>query len=181
MGTDNTWGGRSWRNLIAEALRVLGQDLSNTSVLELGFRDGSMSFAFARRGATVVGAEINAESVTKATTSARRLHLPVTFMHYDGSPDNVPGRYDVVFTKSVLVLTDLAQILPAIDRKLNPGGRILFIKTGPAPHLCVLLDTCSEHRAHTQACGTSRSRILNRSDRNSVTCTLLRADYRPCT
>lgn len=130
MGTDNTWGGRSWRNLIAEALRVLGQDLSNTSVLELGFRDGSMSFAFASRGATVVGAEINAESVTQATMSAQRLSLPVTFMHYDGSPDNVPGRYDVVFTKSVLVLTDLAQILPAIDRKLNPGGRIVFIENG---------------------------------------------------
>jgi SAM-dependent methyltransferase len=128
------WGGRAWRRLLKEAFHsYIGTDLTGCKVLELGFRDGSMCFLFAKLGANVIRLETDTESVRNAAASAIRFGLAerTTFLSYDGDLDAVShGAFDLVFTKSVLVLTDLRKILPAIDRKLKHDGRFVFIENG---------------------------------------------------
>ncbi len=115
------WGGSAWNHFVSLALEYMG-DLRGKSVLELGFHDGQMSREFARRGATVTALEILERPVTE--------HPGVTFLRYDGNLDSVEGQYDFVFTKSVLVVTDIDAMLPAIKRKLSTGGRVVFIENG---------------------------------------------------
>lgn len=119
------WGGRAWRRLLTEALQFIGTDISGLRVLEIGFRDGHISRHFARLGAEVIGVETHEESVINAAPAAG-----VTFIHYTGNLDEIHGTFDLIFTKSVLVLTDLGIMLPAIDRKLRQGGRVVFIENG---------------------------------------------------
>lgn len=117
----HVWGGRAWTRLVDTALMEMG-DLTGKRVLELGFHDGTMSREFARRGAQVTALEVRDVAVAPCAG--------VTFRRYSGDLDEIGGAFDVVFTKSVLVLTDLATMLPAICRKLAPGGRVVFIENG---------------------------------------------------
>lgn len=131
------WGGRTWNRLIATALNFAG-DLTGQTVLELGFRTGEMSCEFARRGARVTGVDVKEDYVREArfTAAQYRLTAQTTFKTYSGDLASVPGVYDLVFTKSVLVLTDLSVMLPAIAQKLRPDGRVIFIENG-AGNRCV--------------------------------------------
>ena len=99
-------------------------DVAGKSVLEIGFHDGEMARAFADRGAVVTAVEINPESYKSV-----RPHPNVNFILYDGNLDAIPGAFDFVFTKSVLVASGL-EILPAIRCKLKPTGRVVFIENG---------------------------------------------------
>lgn len=118
------WGGRAWKRFVDLALQSMG-DLHGKTVLEIGFHDGELSREFARRGATVTALEIRRDSWEKVRQAEN-----VSFLHYSGDLDSIPGTYDYVFTKSVLVTTDLLQMIPAIKRKLKPSGRVVFIENG---------------------------------------------------
>lgn len=120
----HVWGGRAWTRLVDAALTEMG-NLDGKSVLELGFHDGAMAREFARRGALVTALEVSRKSfdgVERTPGIAYRL--------YDGNLDEIAGTYDFVFTKSVLVLTELEAVMPAICRKLRPGGCAVFIENG---------------------------------------------------
>lgn len=117
----HVWGGNAWNSLVCIALEAMGE-LEGKSVLELGFNDGSMAREFARRGAQVTALEVREVNVEP--------HPGVTFIHYDGNLDTIQGAYDFVFTKSVLVLTDIERTIPAICRHLKPNGRAVFIENG---------------------------------------------------
>jgi 2-polyprenyl-3-methyl-5-hydroxy-6-metoxy-1,4-benzoquinol methylase len=118
------WGGRAWQGFVREAFEYIS-DLRGKRALEIGFRGGEISQHFAERGAEVVSVETDVDCVARA-----RPPNGVSYRHYSGNLDEIEGSFDLVFTKSVLVLTDLDVILPAINRKLAPDGRVVFIENG---------------------------------------------------
>lgn len=140
----NMWGGNAWHELVDRALDFIGP-LDGKHVLELGYRDGRMSCAFAHRGARVTGLEISAASISLANQRAASLGLSqqTEFLAYNGDLSSVPGQFDVVFTKSVLVLTDLAAMLPAIREKLRSGGRFAFVENADGGPLLRLARCCT--------------------------------------
>ena len=124
-----TWGGWAWKSAARDAWHWMG-DLKCLRVLELGFRSGNISRLFARKGAVVTGVETDAGSVAPAQAAADLEELNCRFLSYSGNLDQVPGEFDIVFSKSVLVLTDIDEFVKAIHRKLAPGGRIVCIENG---------------------------------------------------
>jgi protein-L-isoaspartate O-methyltransferase len=91
-----------------------------------------MSVFFALFGATVTGVETNERFVVKAQAEARKFGVSdrVKFLHYDGSLDIFgDGRFDLIFTKSVLVAVPrLEEFLWEMRNKLRSGGRIVFVE-----------------------------------------------------
>jgi SAM-dependent methyltransferase len=140
----NTWGGSAWNGLLRDAFEFIGP-VNGQRVLELGFRDGQIACAFASLGAHVTGLELYSGHVRAAQERAEILAVSeqTDFRVYDGNLATVPGEFDVVFTKSVLVTTDLPVMLTAIRGKLRPGGRFAFIENANGGPLRWLLRYCT--------------------------------------
>ena len=128
---DMNWfvGWRAWawspavRHLVGAPERFRGK-----RVLELGFRTGKMSCYFALLGAKVEGVDLPDCQPEPANNLARELGVAdrVSFRTYDGDLAGLEaGRWDFVFTKSVLVVLPVDQAAPAIGRLLAPGGQYL--------------------------------------------------------
>ncbi len=130
------WGGRPWKTHVESALRELEaqRPIRGSRVLDIGTRHGEMAMLFAMLGAKVTGIDINQEPLEGARRTAESLGLTsqVEFLKYDGDLDIFPDEsFDVVFTKSVLVLVPhMQQFLQQISAKLRPGGQIVFIENG---------------------------------------------------
>jgi len=129
------WGGRGWERLLRRAIDAL-QDpggIEGKSVLEVGPRYGKMAVLFALLGARVTAVDVSEVSLAVAREEARRWNVEdIDFIAYDGNLDIFPdGAFDIVFTKSVLVVVpNLEAFLLSINRKLKPGGRVVFLENG---------------------------------------------------
>lgn len=128
-----SWGGEACENLAREAFRsFIGNDLTGLRVLEIGAREGKMCLLFALLGADVTGVDVDGAYFPRARTEADRLGLShrVRFQEYDGDPASLKGEpYDLVFTKSVLLLvSDLERFMERLAARLKPGGKVVFIE-----------------------------------------------------
>jgi SAM-dependent methyltransferase len=160
-GYMKTWGGKAWRRFIDEAFAYLG-DLEGKHVLELGFGDGSICREFALRGAAqVTGVDLDQRHL--ATAGANTQGLPVTFFSYNGDLKTVTGSFDVIFTKSVLVATDLEHMLEGIRERLKPGGRFAFIENGRGGLLGRAIRYCVRGSRHRMSYFTQKHIDLIRS------------------
>ncbi|HKE23426.1 MAG TPA: methyltransferase domain-containing protein [Bryobacteraceae bacterium] len=94
------------------------------SVLDLGSRDGAMASYFQSLGASVQAADIKDPELEAISRRG------IDCFKVDPLWDELPrGRYDFVFTKSVLVRhPDLDAALINIRRALRPGGEYLAVE-----------------------------------------------------
>jgi SAM-dependent methyltransferase len=126
------WGGSAWRGLTGRAVEQMG-DLHGKRVLEIGTRSGRMATYFALAGADVVGIDVTdgfEEAARDFATS--RGATSVEFIRDDGQLGSIQGRtFDVVFTKSVLVIVEeRLEYLGRIHSLLGPDGLIVAIENG---------------------------------------------------
>lgn len=160
------WGGPTWVDQVRRGLEWLGP-LDGLRILEVGAREGGMSLLFARMGATVVGVDIDEQALSVARDRARSAGITdrARFELRSGAPDDLPRGFDLVFTKSVLVLArDLAGSAAAIHNVLEPGGRLLAIENarGPFPyHLARMIVRRSTHPHGARYFTKSRLAELN--------------------
>lgn len=130
LETHVEWGGRTWVEQVRRGLDWLGP-LDGLRILEVGAREGGMSVLLGRMGAEVVGIDLDERWLSVARDRARAAGLEerVRFELRSGDPADLPSGFDVVFTKSVLVLTpDLAAIAEGLHRVLVPSGRLLAVE-----------------------------------------------------
>ena len=138
------WGGPVWAAQVQRGLTWVG-DLTGLRVLEIGSRYGGMATRLALLGAQVTGLEVSNEPLerARATAAAYGMSDRVRFDVYSGDPRDLPRGYDVVFSKSTLVLMpDLDMAIAGITASLGVGGRLLLIENarGPLPvHLARML------------------------------------------
>jgi len=140
------WGGRAWAHLCRHAIQYL-DDLHGKTLLEIGPHYGRMSVCFALLGAKVIGIETSAADLKEAEAEARRwgVEANVSFVHYDGDLDHCQAlnelEFDVIFTKSVLVLfgDSLFGYLQKLDRKLKTSGRCVFLENRYGGMICSAL------------------------------------------
>jgi SAM-dependent methyltransferase len=122
------WRPRLWgpavRWLLGDAARFRGK-----RVLEIGSRTGRMACLFGLLGAEVLGVDLPGVSLDGARREAERWGVGdrVRFLNYDGDPATLPeGKFDFVFTKSVLVLIpDRERFLPALAARMRESGELL--------------------------------------------------------
>lgn len=142
------WGGAAWKRLTAQALGWMG-DLTGCRVLDLGTRSGRMSCLFAELGATVRGLDVSATAFAEAEALANELGVAdrVMFETYSGDLHQLPSRsFDIVFTKSVLVLfEDLDAAWAELSRSLTQRGRIVALENMRGPSLMHLLRMIGRH------------------------------------
>lgn len=138
------WGGPVWVAQVERGLRWLG-GVRGATVLDLGCRFGGMTILFARLGATVTGVDVDRRVVDEARlrADAAGVGRSTRFECRSGDPEDLPRGFDIVFAKSVLVLSpDLSSSVLGIAHALNPGGRTLVIENarGPLPiHLARMI------------------------------------------
>lgn len=124
------WGGATWLSQVEAGLRWLG-DPGGLRILEIGARYGAMAVYFARRGAHVTGLDVDAKALERARDRAIQARVldRTAFQAYSGNPADLPVGFDVVFSKSTLVLVqDLESMAQGIARSLVPGGRLLAVE-----------------------------------------------------
>jgi len=129
------WGGWPWRRLVRLALEgFIGRDLTGLDVLDIGTRRGKMACLFSLLGARVVGIDKTPGFEEEARAEAERLGIAdrVEFILTDGTLGALAGRrFDLVFTKSLLILVpNLPDFVKGINGLLKPGGRVCFIENG---------------------------------------------------
>ena len=105
-------------------------------VLDLGCRYGKMSCWFAAQGATVTGLDLNPKVIEIAVAERAKWGIGedrLSFATYDGNVAALPGQYDLVFTKGVLVVMGpLPDALRAISNLLRPAGEYLAVENAAA-------------------------------------------------
>ena len=131
------WGGPVWADQVQHGLDWLGA-LRGLRILEIGTRFGGMATLFALRGADVTALDINADAfeVARATSRRHGVEGRVRYEVYSGDPQDLPDGFDVVFSKSTLVLmTDIDAAMKGIAASLVDGGRLLAVENarGPLP------------------------------------------------
>lgn len=128
------WGGSAWERLVRIGLvDYLGSDLEGKRILEIGARFGRMSCLFGLLGATVTGIDIHEECLEIACAEARRLGVDsqVQFAKYSGDLGVITQKFDIAFSKSVLVVVpDMTALLSKTAQLLNKDGRVVFIENG---------------------------------------------------
>lgn len=148
------WGGHAWKSLTCLAITdFLGTDnLRDKRLLDIGARDGKMSLLFARLGARVTGIDVCDAEFELARSEARRLHVEETteFVKYDGCLSFLPKQsFDIVFTKSVLVLIeDLESFAAQISEVLKPDGRVVLIENARGNVFHQLFRSIRDRRWH---------------------------------
>jgi SAM-dependent methyltransferase len=119
-------------------------------LLDLGCRYGKMSCYFASLGALVDGVDIEEGSLQKARELAGELGLAeqVNFWRYNGNALELPkGKYDFVFTKSVLVVMGtLENSLQGIAQALKHDGEYLAVENLAGGRLLALVRAKIVHR-----------------------------------
>lgn len=129
------WGKGAWARLVRSGIEgYLGGDLSGLNILGFGARYGRMSCLFALLGARVTGIDIHEGCLKKARAEARAFGVAsqTEFIQYDGNLESfAQGAYDVVFSKSVLVLVkNMPAAVRGLRRLLRDKGRFVFIENG---------------------------------------------------
>lgn len=130
------WGGAPWLRQVQHGLAWIG-DVSSLRVLELGTRRGRMATWFGLQGATVLGLDVDEAPLVDARrfAAANGVGERVTFGTHSGDPRELPTGFDLIFSKSVVVLMDVEVAAAGMARALNPLGRILLVENarGPLP------------------------------------------------
>lgn len=131
------WGGRAWSRQVAVGINWLGA-VDGLRLLEIGTRFGGMAVWFAIHGAHVTALDVTDVTFADARRRARSNGVAdrIEFLTYSGQPHDLPVGFDVIFTKSTLVLMgDMTLVAGAIASSLIPGGRLLAIENarGPLP------------------------------------------------
>jgi tRNA (mo5U34)-methyltransferase len=109
------------------ALAELPDDLSGSTVLDIGGNCGGVAIAFARRGARATVLEVDDDYIKQGKFLASVLHLPVTFRR--GVVYDVPslGKYDYVVFYGLIY--HLRHPLLALDMVRAVTGRRMFLST----------------------------------------------------
>lgn len=129
------WGGRAWEEQVAAGIDWLGS-VDGLRVLEIGTRYGGMATWFATRGAEVTALDVSEKTFPEARARAQSFGVGdrVRFDTYSGRPADLPTGFDVVFTKSTLVLMGgMDEVAPSIAASLVPGGRLLAVENAHGP------------------------------------------------
>jgi SAM-dependent methyltransferase len=119
-----------------DAIELAGPgDVRGKSLLHLQCHFGMDTLSWARRGATVTGADFSAEAIKAARALASEMGIAATFVHsnlYDLS-QHLEGQFDVVFTSHGVLgwLPDLAGWARVIAHFLKPGGRFSIVEVHP--------------------------------------------------
>lgn len=120
-------------------LRVLDEKLLSRpawagrelDVLDVGTGRGRFGLHLARRGARVVGVDLNPDMIELAGARAAELGLDDRFQVREGSAEELAvhgiGRFDLVLCMELFDhLPDLSRVLSEMHRALRPGGRLAF-------------------------------------------------------
>ena len=114
----------------AEIARVLPDDLSGKSVLDVGCNAGFYAVEAKRRGAArVLGVDSQRHQVRQASFVARALGLPIEFRRmsvYDLSPETV-GIFDV--TLALGLVYHLKHLVQGLERLYSVTGELLILET----------------------------------------------------
>jgi len=112
------------------------QDISGKRALDVGCGIGDLSFVLAKRGAHVIGVELDAQKVTDATTIAQRWHFEdLRFIAGDVTKiDQMNlGQFDAIFCLALLEhIKDDVSLLKQLQTMLRPGG--FFLLEVPSAH-----------------------------------------------
>lgn len=103
-------------------------------VIDVGAGLGAVSFFFARRGASVVSVDTSLDRLRLLRRRAREAGCADGIVAVVAQAEALPfrsGSVPAVFSKSVLIHTDLSRALPEIERVLAPGGRAAIDEPGP--------------------------------------------------
>jgi len=110
-------------------------DVRGKTLLHLQCHFGMDTIRWARRGATVTGADFSAPAVEAARALAARMDVPATFVHSDvyALPSQLAGAFDVVFTSHGVLgwLPDLDRWAEVIAHFLAPGGIFYIVEVHP--------------------------------------------------
>ena len=114
----------------AYALSELGA-IKGQRILDLGCGLGVASLILAQGGAHVVALDPAPRRIDQLHQHAATLGLSASVQPLLGSAEAIPlpdASVDAVFTKSVLIHTDLPTAIREIKRVLKPGGRAVFLE-----------------------------------------------------
>ncbi len=121
-------------------------DVAGKSLLHLQCHFGLDTLSWARRGATVTGADFAEEAIKTARAMAAELGIQATFVHSDvyDLPKCLDGEFDIVFASHGVLcwLPDLEAWAQVIARFLRPGGVFHLIEAHP--FACIFDDTRSD-------------------------------------
>ena len=113
------------------------QRVEGWRILDVGCGHGLYSLDLARRGAILVGCDLQREALTEAQHVAQKLELGIRtcFLLADGAVlPFADGQFDMVVCNCVLEhIADDGAALAAIARSLRPGG-ILYLSVDNADH-----------------------------------------------
>ncbi len=104
---------------------MLAQVRPNDRALDLGCGDGTFTASLAAAVADVVGAEVAAAAIRRA--SARHPELRFELVPVDGPLPFDDGAFDLVWSSEVIEhVADTARWLSEVRRVLAPGGRLVM-------------------------------------------------------
>ena len=122
-GLDQGWR----RTVVARAHAAPGQ-----TILDVCTGTGDLALLCARRGARVIGLDMNWEMLVRAPRKSKVTHLSVAWVR--GDAESLPlanGSVDrVLIGFSTRNLSDLTRGLSEMVRVLRPGGQLLILETG---------------------------------------------------
>ncbi len=115
-------------------LDLLG-DISGKTLLHLQCHFGLDTLSLARLGAEVTGVDLSPKSIIEAEKLAEQTQLNAKFVCSDiySLPENLEGRFDIVFTSYGTVgwLPDMTAWANIIAEFLKPGGEFVMVDFHP--------------------------------------------------
>ena len=113
---------------------LVGQDLRGKRVLDVGCGIGDLSFMLAKRGAEVIGIDLDPQKVKRANAIANKWHFSgLTFLAADVTQlDSMNlGQFDAIFCVALLEhIRDDVALLRIMQHMLRPGG--IFVLEVPS-------------------------------------------------
>ena len=142
------WG--IWRHPDQD-LRLLPEDMSGMSAIELGCGTAYVSAWLARRGAQVVGVDNSEKQLATAARLAAEHGLSLTLYH--GNAEAVPysdESFDFAISEyGAAIWCDPHVWVPEAKRILRPGGELVFLGHSPLSVICTPLSGASrEEKLH---------------------------------
>jgi SAM-dependent methyltransferase len=110
-------------------------DVAGKSLLHLQCHFGLDTLSWARRGATVTGADFSDHAIAAAGALAKEVNLTARFVLSDlyHLPDVLDGQFDIVYTSYGVLfwLPDLRRWANVIAHFLKPGGAFYIVEYHP--------------------------------------------------
>ncbi|MEX2206959.1 MAG: class I SAM-dependent methyltransferase [Myxococcota bacterium] len=125
------WHAPIWEPLIRKGLDASG-DLAGKRVLEVGCGDGGLACLLASCGAQVFATDLSQARLRAGRALSEQMGLASRVHFFRGNARELPlgrGRFDLVLTRSVLVLLDRRLVVPRLAPLLVPEtGAAVFIE-----------------------------------------------------